>query len=413
MRKLALDIHSSGGRSLTKEQILEKFSRYLPEVNIEDERAEDVLDEIVQRNVLIKEVSIGVYEFLHLSFQEYFAALELRERKDYEVLLEHLYDPWWEEVILLIAGFDRDSTELIRRIQKEEKTNKRFREDIFYSNLMLMGKCIADADYTDARLREEIVERLWFLYQTAEFSSLRENAIGILGLVKPKKLISSLIEELSSGDSFVRLKAVHALGMMGSERALDRLIELTNDEEGSVRESAAEALGRIGSERALDRLIELTIDESIHVRWSAAEALGRIGSERALDRLIELTIDESIHVRWSAAEALGRIGSERALDRLIELTIDESICVRESAAEALGRIGSERALDRLIELTRDKDSFARCKAAEALGKTGNERAIRSLKKALKDEEIGYRGEARDAAFDTLQKLSKKLEIRIF
>lgn len=81
LRKLALEFHLKKKRSCTKEELLKKFDEYLPAVRIKKEKAEDVLNEIVKRNVLLQETSIDVYEFLHLSFQEYLAALELWEKK--------------------------------------------------------------------------------------------------------------------------------------------------------------------------------------------------------------------------------------------------------------------------------------------------------------------------------------------
>ncbi len=353
LRKLGLEFHAAGKRTCEKAALLKVLSGYLPEVRIQKEKAEDVLNEIVKRNALLKEVSIGVYGFLHLSFQEYFTALELRERKDYETLLNHVYEPWWEEVVLLFAGFDRDAAELIRRLREKEKTDERFREDIFYSNLILMGKCIADADYTESLLRDEITAGLWKLYQTTKFSLTKEKAIKVLGLIKPEKIIDSLIEELKNEETYVRERAAIALGTIGSEKAVDPLLKaLTTDESSDVRERAAIALGTIGSEKAVDPLLKaLTTDESSNVRERAAYALGTIGSEKAVDPLLKaLTTDESSYVRGRAAIALGTIGSEKAVDPLL--------------------------------------------------------------KALKDRGQGIFGEVKDAAFSSLEKISKKTKIRI-
>ena len=141
----------------------------------------------------MKEISIGIYDFLHLSFQEYLTALELWGTRDYDTLFNHLYEPWWEEVILLFAGFDRDATDLVLKIKEKEKEDEQFREDVFYSNLMLLGKCIADADYTDARVKNQIITDLWQLYETGEFPFLRDRATKILALIKPESIIDSMI----------------------------------------------------------------------------------------------------------------------------------------------------------------------------------------------------------------------------
>jgi len=424
LRKLALEAHCSKKRSFAKEELLEKFCKYLPEVRIKKEKAEDVLNEIVQRNVLLREISIDVYDFLHLSFQEYLAALQLRERKDYETLLQYLYEPWWEEVVLLFAGFDRDATELVLKIWEKERENEQFKEDIFYSNLILLGKCTADADYTDMEIRDQITNDLWALYQTSEFTSLRKRAIEIISLIKPNNIIDLMIEKLKDGDSdvrwrtayalgrigsakavnplikaltdensLVRGKAATALGEIGSEKAVEPLIKALTDETSDVQQRAAYALGEIGSEKAVDLLIKALTDEDSTIRGRAADALGEIGSRRAVEPLIKALTDENSDVRWMATIALGRIGSEKAVDPLIKALTDENSLVQWSAAEALGEIGSAKAVNPLIKALTDEDSYVRVCAAEALGGIGSAKAVNPLIKALTDEDSYVRGRA--------------------
>jgi HEAT repeat protein/energy-coupling factor transporter ATP-binding protein EcfA2 len=392
LMKLALEAHSLGKKSFTRKEVLEKFSEYLSEVKIEKSEAEDVLKEIVERNALLVKGPTGMYDFLHFSFQEFLAARELWERKDYELLLQHLYEPWWEEVILLFAGFDRDATDLILKIKKKEKEDERFGEDIFYSNLMLMGKCIADADYTDLKVKEQIVNDLWQLYETEEF--LRKKTMKILALIKPDTIVDSMTKNLKNEDRYVRWRAAYALGKIGSEKAVDPLIgALTTDEDSGVRGRAAEALGELGSGKAVDPLIgALTTDKDSGVRRRAVSALGELGSKKAVDPLIgALTTDKDSDVRLIAADALRKLGSKKAVDPLIGvLTADEDSDVRLVAADALGELGSKKAVDPLIGvLTADEDRGVRGSAAYALGELGSEKAVDPLMSILVKDKDRY------------------------
>jgi HEAT repeat protein/energy-coupling factor transporter ATP-binding protein EcfA2 len=431
LRKLAFYAHSNNKKVLTEKEVLREMLRYFSQIQLKKEDPKPFLDEIWQRSYLLRQISMDSYDFLHQSFQEYFTALELKEQEEgISTIINHLLEPWWEEPILLYAGISKDATALIKRIQKEVP------EDIFYSNLMLFGKCVADAEFTEPSLREKIVNDLWSLYQTAEFAPLKEKAINVLALTKPDNIIDSLIKDLkdkasavreSAADalgrigsdraieplikaistdkaSYVRMSAADALGRIGSERAIEPLIKAISTD-GAVRESAAYALGWIGSERAIEPLIKaISTDEVSAVRMSAAYALGSIGSERAIEPLIKaISTDEVSDVRWSAAYALGSIGSEGAIEPLIKaISTDEDSDVRWSAAYALGRIGSERAIEPLIKaISTDEDSDVQESAAYALGRIGSERAIEPLIKAISTDKAG---DVRKSAADALGRI---------
>ncbi len=69
--------------------------------------AKVVLKAIEAQHGLLVERASGIYSFSHLTFQEYLTARWIREfRQDLmlEQLAEHLYEPQWREVFLLIIG---------------------------------------------------------------------------------------------------------------------------------------------------------------------------------------------------------------------------------------------------------------------------------------------------------------------
>ena len=289
LRKLAFYGHINNKRVLTEKEVMSVMLEYLPEVKLAEKDARPLLDEIWQRSYLLRQISRYSYDFLHLSFQEFFTALELTKQPDgNSTIIKHLPEPWWQEPALLYAGISGQATALINRIRKEVK------EDIFYSNLMLFGRCAADDEFTEPALKEEIVNKLWSLYQTAEFSSLKKKAIKILALMKPDNIIDLLIGNLKATESDVRGSAADALGSLGSEKAIEPLIEaLTTDTESDVRWRAADALGSIGSEKAIEPLIQaLTTAKDSDVRWRAASVLGILGSDKAIEPLKSALKDE-------------------------------------------------------------------------------------------------------------------------
>jgi NACHT domain len=58
----------------------------------------------ISANGLFIEREAGVYAFAHLTFQEYLAAVHIRDTGDVETLIESLDDSWWRETLLLYAA---------------------------------------------------------------------------------------------------------------------------------------------------------------------------------------------------------------------------------------------------------------------------------------------------------------------
>jgi predicted NACHT family NTPase len=61
---------------------------------------------------LLVEKEIGIYEFAHLSFQEYLAAVEIKESNQEDILIGNIDNSWWAETIRLYAAVN-DATNLI------------------------------------------------------------------------------------------------------------------------------------------------------------------------------------------------------------------------------------------------------------------------------------------------------------
>jgi HEAT repeat protein len=386
LRKLAFLIHSRKQRTILEKEILKEITRYSARIGLKNEDARPFLEEIWKRSYILRQISIDAYEFFHLSFQEYLTAIELKNQADgMTTIISHLFEPWWEESILLYAGISRDAGPLIKRVQKEVP------EDIFYNKLMLTGKCIADAEFTDPELKEEIIQKIWSIYESGEYQLFINRALDVISRIKPKNIINLLINRLTHRDSSVRKRAIESLGVIGSTKAIPLLIRvLTTHKESSIRWNAAYAITKIGSNEPIQELIQvLTTHKENSIRSRAAYVLGAIGSAEAVPHLIKtLDTNKDSSVRWRTIEALGAIGNIKAIPPLIKtLKTDEDSSVRGYAAEALGSIGSSDAIPSLIQaLFTDKDSSVQWHAASALGAIGSTEPVIELIDALTNNE---------------------------
>jgi HEAT repeat protein len=382
LRKLAFHAHTCNKRVLSAEETHTEILRHFPTLGLSEGDVSYLLDEIWQRSYLLRQVSPDTYDFLHLSFQEYFAALELREKTDgLDILVKHVCESWWQEPTLLYAGIANDATTLIRRIQSE------IPEDIFHSNLMLCGRCIADAEHTEVAIRDAIVNELWSLYRGSDFELLRATALDSLAPLRPAAIVSLLTSELESAKrSSVREDAAHALGRLRTERAIGPLIgAILNEVDEHVRWAAGKALIDIGSEQAVDPMMKAMGEGEISVRSAAVDVLGGLRAERAVKPLVSILADDSDRfMRRIATMALGRLPKEEVLGPLLEALVeDKDDGVRVNAAFALAEIGDDRALAPLLRaVEEDRDYHATWAVAAALGTFRSEKAVPLLIRLL-------------------------------
>ncbi|MET7354694.1 NACHT domain-containing protein [Streptomyces mirabilis] len=87
--------------------IEEPLSRVAPSVT-----PRNFLDHVEQSSGLLLETESNLYSFAHLTFQEYLAAVYIKEERLESELVDNLRDSWWRETILLYAA-QADATSLV------------------------------------------------------------------------------------------------------------------------------------------------------------------------------------------------------------------------------------------------------------------------------------------------------------
>jgi predicted NACHT family NTPase len=157
---IAWHFHLQGKRYFPESELLTVIADFLPRAGLPVEKNARILEEIAAENALLKEQAQGWYGFLHLTLQEYFAAQYATDHQQLEALLEHRGDPWWEEVFLLYAGRVLDASPLFQHLpgQVGQGGTAPLKEDIFWTNLLLAGRCLATRPTIwQTSLREEVI----------------------------------------------------------------------------------------------------------------------------------------------------------------------------------------------------------------------------------------------------------------
>lgn len=110
LQPVALWLHQKDERrSAPLEEIIKVIEKPLGEIGKSRLNAEELLRNIRDRSGIFMGYSHDEYGFIHLSFQEYLAAEEIRNRNMISLLVDNYENRWWREVILLCLGLDNPS----------------------------------------------------------------------------------------------------------------------------------------------------------------------------------------------------------------------------------------------------------------------------------------------------------------
>lgn len=348
LQELAWHFHRQGLRYFPERDVQAEIARFLPALGLPAEDYERVLLEIANENGLLKEQAHGWYGFLHLTLQEYFAALYINDHpQKLTVLLQQVGDPWLEEVLLLYAGQTADASQLLQTLigSSVQTTQAVIEDDLFCTNLILAGRCLAARPTVrQGALREEVIARLFDLLKTTPYELTREQAALVLAEIGGQKVNEQLVGMLANErvDEYVRRSIAHALGALGERSVVPQLLGLLADERvnASVRWSIADALGALGERSVVPQLLGLLVNEQIEepVPMRIAVALGVLGERSVVPQLLELLANEQVDLskRQGIGDALAiLVDNEKDVQFLANLLIGSSKDVADVIFRAL------------------------------------------------------------------------------
>ena len=269
-------------RSIDYLTVIAEVKRVLPSLNIDIDKAEAFLKEIVERSGLLLEIDGGErYQFAHLTLQEYFAAAKLIEEEQ-GLITRFEKDPdAWREVVKLWCGLSEESTNIIERIFDIDK-NTAF-------------ECLADAQRIDEVLADRIIDDFKVNFAAVGREDLIAKAFGSVAAdIRPrgKAVFNFLAETLATDpEESRRVVAADALSMTNLPEAAKVLAE-----QYIAHPESAQPLLRMG-DLAVDRLASLAELGHRHV----LDDLNQIGTPKAADSLVGLMFHKESKIANRAA----------------------------------------------------------------------------------------------------------------
>ncbi len=373
------------------------------------------------------------YHFLHLTFQEFFAAKFLVRHlqtytdverssvpvyrvqmgldvmpKQHEVeafIATHKYNPRYEIVWWMVAGLLKDAA-LEQFFALLEQAP---RDLIGGRHQQVMMGCLNEArtrldKATVDKLEAELMQWLRFEIENSQGYYVG-SALGCQQIF-PERLLVEALNQIESEKKFNLQILQHHLTL--SETASLELIKALQDEEKAI-------LRILGDRPALSEAAVLKLIEALRDEDTRSEADLALGNQKtfseaaiqALIRVIQQAPQDKNSNGWgarSAAYVLNRQKtlSKEAIQTLIQAVQHRHAYIRNAAATALGghMTLSETVLQPLIRAVQDKNRYhhVRQEAARILGrqKTLSTDAIQALNQAVQDEHADIRGAATHA-----------------
>jgi HEAT repeat protein len=327
------------------------------------------------------------YLFFHRTFQEYLtASYLLRARDGVNLAKAHFWEYDWHETISLMAGLMKDPIPLLQAITDEK-------DDIFKTQLLLAGRCIAECQPSSHPLIIETLDRLYSFWEQYTDLKFIQSVMVTVGRSHPhlfERFRAILADprwyEPKAEGKVIYLgpdplfAALRILGRMGNPSVVPDILAARHAEGGSVWREVAIALEEIGTSEALEALLTLKNNDKFVGRRRRG-AWAAIAIERMVSKIKDRTIDPAI--RREGIQILSDRHDPVALGTFIEILQDvtEQLEIRQQAAIGLGRLGDARACEVLCKELKDRTELAPS-AAWALGQLGQPESVPVLLEAL-------------------------------
>jgi HEAT repeat protein len=276
--------------------------------------AEEFLRRAGQQAGLLSERGVGLWGFLHLTFQEYFAAVGLHAKEEFEArALENMFEPRWEEIVRLGVG----SMALVQvRLKAAASFVRKAAEQ----------QAPPDVPWISEILRKQVPLAALLAAEVAE-SMDSASKVEIFG---------SFLDWVCQVPNAVSARYLREIGALASEAIAPLVGEMLGHEQSAKRQKAAFAAGLLRDVALAAPLSARLDDQAADVRGEAAMALSCLSFGAAFDKLVDrLERDPDYWVRAACAYALGEMGDERAVPALRGALNDDDQLVVESAVNAL------------------------------------------------------------------------------
>ncbi|CAF1601831.1 unnamed protein product [Adineta ricciae] len=388
------------------------------------------------------------YYFVHLSFQEYFAARYLAKalsgtarNKAIEFIQQHKYNQRYQLLFAFLAGLLSETC--------DSRLNIKFWNTIFneplditrMQHMALVIRCVDEINsnqtFIEAQQLFQLTARWVETAITHKSRYLHPFVTNILRacntICNATHIQQALVRLLHHNQTTIvcrTLAFISSIPLNNPTNSLKRtVLQKIQHKDSDVKQEAFEALTSMYQNAATKELIEALLkalsDTDHLVRRSASEAFRRINVQAATPEMIDLLLkalsDDDPDIRWNACYAIGRIGekavTKEVIDALHNALLHDYSAIIWPTYSAFNRMAPQAAtkevINALVKALSDDDSHIRWNACYAIGRIGEKAAtkevIDALLKTLWDDDSHIRNYAGEA-FDRMAKNAATKEV---
>ncbi|KAJ6439027.1 Protein zds1 [Purpureocillium lavendulum] len=344
------------------------------------------------------------YHFLHLTFQEYFAA-------------RHFVRHWSLEQPLACLDLRGKVTKHITPVEFLHKQKYSARYDVFWR--FVAGFLAAEDEDKGGpganrgafsffhAIEQDPLDLLGPTHQRLVMHCLSEVSTEILS----DETLAAVVQRLNDDNGEAKWAAVDVLAKQPSlsDETLAAVVQRLNDDDEYVRWAAAEVLRKRSSlsDESVAAVVQRLNDDNGEAKWAAVDVLAKQPSlsDETLAVVVQRLNDEDEDVRRAAVGILGKQPSlcDEILAAVMQRLNDDDEDVRRVAVEALRERPSlsDETLAALVQWLDDDNGNAQWAAVEILGKQPSlsDQRLAALVQRLDDD----RGSVRMTALEVLGK----------
>ncbi|MCD4785534.1 MAG: HEAT repeat domain-containing protein [Candidatus Eremiobacteraeota bacterium] len=313
------------------------------------EEAEDFLEAVREKVGILVEKETGKYGFIHLTFQEYFAARHLSVGKGTSFATDFVrkcrHNPRWKEVIMLMVGMANPA--LADRLLRAIMEPPSLYEDFLHRDLFLASECLKDQpDGLSIERKQEITNKLIEVIQGDNVAIARGEAFNLLPFGAPieswkKEDRNWMMKRLVNEDSDVRQSAVEYFTQAAPDdpEIRNEMKKRLGDENWRIRNSAVEYFTQTAPDdpEIRNEMKKRLGDENWRIRNSAVEYFTQTAPDdpEIRNEMKKRLGDENWRIRNSAVEYFTQTasGDPEIRNEIMKRLADECEAVRYSAVQ--------------------------------------------------------------------------------